>query len=280
MRRATLTKARQKHGRAMYKGGVLNYPAGVQSRYAAELGALTGQLIAQVERDIIKLWRNHSFGAEDASPASQARITVSALTKKFTDLFSRRAASVVDGIMKQIDKATTSALHSSLKEASGGLSLKTSAMDPRTREIFKAAALESTSLIKSIPEEYLGKVSKFVFRSITDPNVGLDKLQENLERIGGMTKRRAQLIALDQTRKTFSSVNAAKAQALGVKRFEWIHSGGGSHPRTQHQDWDGQIFSYDNLPVDDDFGPVLPGIAINCRCKARIVLFAEGEEDE
>jgi SPP1 gp7 family putative phage head morphogenesis protein len=88
----------------------------------------------------------------------------------------------------------------------------------------------------------------------------------------GQNVRKARNVAHDQTRKAYSSISNARMQAAGIEEFEWCHSHGGKTPRPQHEEWNGKTFRFDKPPVDDTFGPVLPGIAINCRCFARPIL--------
>jgi SPP1 gp7 family putative phage head morphogenesis protein len=237
-------------------------------------------MVAQTQREIERVFKAHAMNGAtmDASPASQSRIITNALSAKFNDLFARRAPEIAGQMVKGADKASTASLHASLAKATGGMSLKTSAMPKALLESYKASIAENVSLIKSISSEYHTKVQGAVMRSVTNGR-GLEDLVPELEKIGGVSRRRAQLIAETETKKAYSFANRDRAKSLGVKKFEWIHSGGGKHPRPQHEEWDGKIFSYDDLPVDDQFGPILPGTIPNCRCVARPIIFAEGGED-
>jgi len=214
----------------------LQHSAAVSTRYVLALTALTAQMTAQVKREVVKLFAgdaaNAHFG-QDASIASQARILTASLTDRFNALFAKKAEPMADAMVAGADKASTSALHSSLQKLSGGLSLKTSVRDPVLDNIYKAAVVENVGLIKSIASEYLQKVQGAVMRSITTGN-GLQDLVPALEQYEGQTHRRAKNIALDQTRKTYNSINKGRMEKIGVKQFEWIHSGGGAHPREDH----------------------------------------------
>ena len=76
-------------------------------------------------------------------------------------------------------------------------------------------------------------------RSITSGK-GVTFIEEELLKYKGMTKRRARNIALDQTRKAYNDINLRNMQDAGVKKAEWIHSGGSQKPRTYHMErWDG-----------------------------------------
>lgn len=254
----------------VFKGQQLHPPAAVASRYVQALSALTAQMTAQVEREVLRLFDTDAAGAhfgQDATIASQSRILMNALANKFSELFARKAATLADRMVSGATTASATALHSSLEKLSGGLSLKTKINNPSLTNIYKASVAESVSLIKSIPAQYLQKVEGAVMRSITTGN-GLQDLVPALQQYQGQTHRRAQNIALDQTRKTYNAINKGRMQAIGVKKFQWHHSGGGAHPREDHMEMDGQIYSFAELPVIDpktgERG--IPGQAPNCRC--------------
>lgn len=253
-----------------FRGDPLQHNAAVAVRYVGAVQALTAQMTAQVKREVLRLFKTDAAAAhfgEDATIASQSRILINSLANRFTDLFAKKAKPLAEGMVADTNKSGTKALHSSLQKLSGGMSLKTSLSSPTLNEITKAAVAENVSLIKSIASEYLQKVEGAVMRSITTGN-GLQDLVPALEQYEGQTHRRAKNIALDQTRKAYNSINRGRMEALGVQKFMWHHSGGGAHPREDHVDMDGEIFSFDKLPIIDkrtgERG--IPGQAPNCRC--------------
>jgi SPP1 gp7 family putative phage head morphogenesis protein len=171
-------------------------------------------------------------------------------------------------MVKEAAAASRTQLHSSLQKMSGGMSLKTSVLDtPQLLNIYKASVTSNVALIKSIPSQYMDSVNGAVMRSITTGN-GLQDLVPALEQYAGITHRRATNIALDQTRKAYNSINKGRMQDIGVEKFMWHHSGGGMHPREDHIQMDGNIYSFANLPViDQNTGERgIPGQAVNCRC--------------
>ena len=253
-----------------FRGNPLQHNAGVAVRYVEAIQALTAQMTAQVTREVLRLYKTDAAAAhfgQDATIASQSRILINSLTDRFTDLFAKKAKPLAENMVENASKSGTKALHSSLMKLSGGMSLKTSLGSPALNEITKAAVAENVSLIKSIASQYLQQVEGAVMRSITTGN-GLQDLVPALQQYEGQTHRRAKNIALDQTRKVYNSVNGARMQALGVKKFMWHHSGGGAHPREDHVDMDGNVYSFDNLPVIDKRSGErgIPGQAPNCRC--------------
>lgn len=266
-----------------FKGSKLMPNAALSAKYAGQLTALTAQMVAQTEREIRRMFDTDAAAAhfgQDASIGSQSRILMNQLGARFNDLFAKKAKPLAEGMVAGADKASTTALHSSLQRLSGGMSLKTSLTTGPLKNITTAAVAENVSLIKSIASQYMQQVEGAVMRSITTGN-GLQDLIPALEQYSGQTHRRAKNIALDQTRKAYNSINRGRMEGLGVKKFMWHHSGGGAHPRQDHVDMDGEVYSFDKLPVIDartgERG--IPGQAPNCRCTMSPV-FDFGDDDE
>jgi SPP1 gp7 family putative phage head morphogenesis protein len=253
-----------------FRGDPLQHNAAVAVRYVGALSSLTAQMTAQVKREILRLYKTDAAGAhfgQDATIASQSRILMTSLADRFNDLFAKKAKPLAENMIKAADTSGAKALHSSLQKLSGGMSLKTAVGNPALTNIYKASVAENVSLIKSIAAEYLQKVEGAVMRSITTGN-GLQDLIPALEQYEGQTHRRAKNIALDQTRKAYNSINRGRMEALGVGKFMWHHSGGGAHPREDHVEMDGEIFSFEELPVIDERTGErgIPGQAPNCKC--------------
>ena len=106
-------------------------------------------------------------------------------------------------------------------------------------------------------------------RSITTGNGMKDLVHYLTKKYNGDIKR-ARLTAADQTRKAYQSINTARLQTLGVKKFVWIHSGGGKEPRPLHVKMSGNEYSFDDPPyIGMMYGNEvrgLPGDLPNCRC--------------
>ena len=146
----------------------------------------------------------------------------------------------------------------------------------------------NVDLIKTINANYLEQVKGAVNRSIQNGG-GLETLVPNMNKFlkseAQKTRNKAKNVALDQTRKAYNALNAARMERIGVKKFEWVHSGGGQSPREYHMaaapsGLNGGIFSIDDPPViDQKTGELgLPGQAINCKCIMRpLIQFDEGE---
>jgi len=263
-------------------GGRLPDPVGVAAEYKRKLKRLTLRMVKQTQEEVAKLYRRpyaREYFVADDSISSQARILTNALIKKYDQLFSDHAASYAGAMLSETMGASKSLLRNSMKKFSEEISLKFSTKTKGMREFIKASTAENVALIKSIPEQYMLRVQGSVMRSITQGGVG--KLTEDLRKYAGSATNRAQMIAEDQTRKAYNTMNKLRMQQVGLEKFEWIHSGGGNEPRELHEAMDGMIFSFDDLPIIDERTGErgIPGQAINCRCTMRPVIDLDEEED-
>ena len=272
------------------RGRQLNYNAAIQGKYTRELQILVEKMVESASKSILRLFKSDTgqefreqqkeVAAMDESLSSQARILSNALLSKFSKLFALKAKGLAENMTLATFKVSKSTLHESLKQLTGGLSLKTGVIPKGLEEVANALIAENVSLIKSIPQTYLKNVTGAVMRSITQGHSVLTLTQE-IAKYSKQSKRHVRLLALDQTRKAYNSINKQRMQAVGIKQFEWIHSGGGQHPRKSHEALSGKIFSFDDLPVINleqvqkvYEGPIkgIPGQAINCKCTMRPVI--------
>lgn len=267
------------------------YSAAASAKYQASLDRLVQQMQKEYNTEVRKLFRQHAdeesalamdsinnycafVGALDASLASQARILFSWLGQKYAKLFASRAAGMTERMIDSSSMASKKALGDSLKKISGGITIPVPDMPKGLQEAITAATAENVGLIRSLPQQYGERISQLVLRSIATGGSGAQEIFEGIRHYDGITENRAKLISVDQVRKITAVMNMERAKSVGIKKFEWIHSGGGSSPRKRHLELDGTIHSYDDLPViDPKTGQRgLPGILINCRCVAVPIL--------
>ena len=275
-----LTKKRQKWAQQRESvtllGSPLRHNISAEQRYARKLESLTEAMTKEVSREIKKLFRSpesRDYFGTDASIASMQRKMINRLSDKYVGIFNQASKRFAESMLKDVNKSSKSAMFESLKQLSGGLSIKTDFISEDMTEILKASLEENRKLIKSIPQVYINRVNGEVMRSITNPAAGgWHGLQEQAEKMLDRSKKivhnRARNLALDQTRKAYNNLNAGRMKAVGVDRYKWIHSGGGQRPRKHHQKMDGNIYSLDDPPIiEPSTGERgIPGQAINCRC--------------
>lgn len=215
--------------------------------------------------------------SEALSKSSNLFQTIDDLSQRFAALFDAAAPAMfgpmLDGVQKSTDRH--------FKQMGIGLP------DDRQQIFYREAAAESTALIKSIPEEHIGKIRKAIEDSVSGQGTYNDIL-ERLKEVNGMTDRRAKNIAIDQTRKTYQG--AAIKQAVDATprnkpvRAIWIHShagGGDKNPRHRHLNYHGKEFDLrKGAPVGDNGGNLVqPSEEPGCRCTFRLILDFEDDEN-
>ena len=270
-RNLRLTKKREKYveqrSAGKLVGGALRPSAGQIERYSADITKLLRVMYREYRRELVATFDDTPPIAMDASIANKASVALNKLKRKFAKLFRDRAPEIVDRMMNGVDKASSDNLKTSLKELSGGITLKTDAMPAPLKQIVQSAIKENVALIKSIGEKYHTQIEGAVMRSLQPGGRGLADVREFLDKYEGITDRRRDLIAMNQVRRVTTAMQVERAKSAGVKEFIWRHSRGGAHPREIHERLDGKVFTLDNLPVIDKDGTRgLPGSLPNCRC--------------
>ena len=250
---------------AIKKGNILNPPTGAAKKIVKEVRALTRLMIGHYEFGLQQLFS----GVPDAQSANAI---LSNLSDKFDSEFTFAGKKWAGDIVEVASVASEVQLRLSLKEGAEFLTLPTTNIP---RDMFAALTQENAELFKTIPEKFHDAVQSAVMQSIVEGK-GYKDLKPFFELHSDGTLNYAHLRTMDQTRKAFNTLSAERMKALGIEEFEWMHSGGSAHPRKLHQDLNGKIFRFDNLPFLgvmyglDVYG--LPGKMINCRCRMRPII--------
>lgn len=127
----------------------------------------------------------------------------------------------------------------------------------------------NVDLIKPIPETTLDKMKEIVYDGFTGGKTTVWMVKE-LRRAYGISRRRAELIARDQTAKLNGQIQRAQQMDAGIKEYIWSTSKD-ERVRKSHQELDGKKFPWDDAPVNSDGRKCHPGEDYQCRCIARPV---------
>lgn len=269
--RGALKPPTKKKSNADEAGNAQHYPAKPAIYYDHQLIALCEPMFADYLVELSAVALEYKPITEDASPTEVLSKTLEKLKRKFVALFERQAPRIAENVVGMIDKASAVSSDQSLKDTSARITLKSKVPPDSINEHVRA----NVSLIKSIPDKYHEQIEKAVIKSVGPGGHGLKTVTDALMEYEGVTRRRAEFIALDQTRKVTSQLNAERVVKAGAKKFKWIHSGGGAHPRELHKyGLNGQIFEYANLPIIDERTGErgLPGQLPNCKCIAQPIV--------
>lgn len=253
---------------AVLKGKPLQYSAAPPSRYQRDMSQLINSMIKDYEKVFSELSDDFDGATMDASIASQTRIWLNRLKRKWDKIFTTQSSAMADKFVSQVDIGAQRNLDDSLKQLSGGITIKTPAMPEALKDKMIAATAENVSLIKSIPSQFHQRIESAALRSISQSGEGAKTLLDEIRDIGGVTESRANFIAVDQTRKITTAANYERMKSAGIRKAIWHHSGGSAEPREWHLQLDGEVFDLDNPPIIDpktgERG--LPGQLPNCKC--------------
>ena len=130
---------------------------------------------------------------------------------------------------------------------------------------------ENVGLIKTIPEETLDRMQKIVYDGFTRGRSTVRMVKE-IQQAYGVGRRRAELIARDQTAKLNGQIQQAQQRDAGITEYIWYTCKDG-RVRRRHREMDGKRLRWDDPPVVDKKSGrrCHPGQDFQCRCIARPV---------
>ena len=207
--------------------------------------------------------------AQDELPSKELAKKLRELSSRWIKRFDDAADAIAERFTEQGRKSTDSSFQGALADA--GFAVKFQ-ITPVMRDAMFATIQENVALIKSIPRQYSYEVEGIVMRGFTRGR-DLSYISEELQARYGVTKRRAALIARDQSNKLTATVTQARRVELGLFEAEWVHSGGGKEPRHSHVKAGNDKKRFDvrkGCYLDGEW--ILPGQLINCRCSSRTIL--------
>lgn len=137
--------------------------------------------------------------------------------------------------------------------------------EPWLLDQLKLFASQNAQLIRSLPDQELERVAGAIERGLQD-GTSIREIEKEIQKSFGITRRRAKLIARDQTTKLNASLTKLRQQEVGVEEYVWQTSGD-ERVRPTHRANDGKTFRWDKPPKTGH-----PGSEVNCRCVALPVL--------
>lgn len=146
-------------------------------------------------------------------------------------------------------------------------------VDPITSDAGLAGARErfvreNVARITRLSERRLEEIRDAVSTAVAR-GTRVEVLAREIEERGGVSRRRASLIARDQVLTANAEITRLRMQNAGVVEYEW-DSSRDERVRPIHRELHGTVQRWDNPPVISEDGETgHPGDAINCRCVAR-----------
>jgi len=187
----------------------------------------------------------------------------------FATTLSRNHANLVDQLHKSSFVSTF--------DRGLGVDVHGALADEGLKTVIDKHITENVKLIQSIRDDYFKRVESIMQKSLREgTSVGSIKRKLftqglDVDQTGalGITKRRATLIARDQTGKLNGQINAHRQQHIGITEYIW-RDRNDSRVRPSHVDLNNDKFSWQGTPRPPNGED--PGQPIQCRCIAQAVV--------
>jgi len=273
---------------ATMRGGALNFPVTVERKYTRDVKKILKKNMTRTEREVTKFLSQYSeeqLLAKKYEIAEEAGGVLDRLSKQLTMTAEKSVKTAAKKMVSGANKSSQANVATSLKELSGGVTLKPSLISKDIQNKLNVEIIENVRLITKLTDTQLSKISQAVFDSIFTGN-GMQDLVPFFMKERGVGERHAKNMALDQTRKAYNKLNVVRMESAGLSKFEWLHSGGGQKPRKFHIDkfpagLNGGIYELKDPPIiDEKTGETgLPSQLPNCKCRMiPVISLDEGEE--
>ena len=244
---------------------------GIEARYRARLQAMLLEIHKSVMWWIAAEYKKHPPAlAQDASPFTFIRRMVNKVRDRWLKAIEDTAPKLAAYFATAVQKRVDTDLKKILKEGGFAVSVRpTKAM----QDVQAASIVENVNLIKSIPSQYLDQVEQIIARAYANGH-DLKQVTDELQKRFKVSRKRAALIAKDQSSKLNSQVTRVRAAENNLHFAIWKHSWAGVTPRATHMAMDGEPFDLREGMYDPDpkvKRHIQCGELINCRCVARII---------
>ena len=283
------------------KSDVFQYSSALERQYRMEIKGMVDKMLKDVAKHIVDSYRKNKDGFTFATDGAFSNIDdeLKDLEKKYRELFARQGEVIAKRMVMRQLKYNRSAFAKIMKKLMPTEeeipTLAGSVISRDMEQVIKASILENVSLIRSIESKYFEQITGCVTRSM-QAGGSIKQLKQEILHYNGMTRRRADIIANDQSRKAYMSINIRNMAKAGIQKAEWVHSGGGYTVREYHyRRWDGVsgkedghpnglngfIFNVDNPPVIQEAQGKqqeirgYPAQLPNCKCVLRAVVEIE-----
>lgn len=249
--------------------------AGTEAHYRRRLY----KLIAEMQ-DSVVYWVRASYNAnepkiaQDVLPSKALKAAVRKLARRWQRNFDDAAPKLADYYAQAAQDRSARQLQRILRDAGFSVKFK---MTNTIRDVMNASIAEQVSLIRSIPSQYFTDVEGLVMRSVAKGG-DMFTLAGALEQRYSVTRRRAALIARDQTNKATAVITRARQLEVGITEAVWLHSHGGKEPRPTHLANSGKRYDISKGWYDPDADGkgkgkyIFPGELINCRCVSKSIV--------
>jgi SPP1 gp7 family putative phage head morphogenesis protein len=272
--------------------------AGIINWYVRKLRGLVRIMRKATEKRLRELYKEDKSEieitvAQDASPATEFTLAIDQAEAAVNVYINTEAFKIIAEMLTKVNNASSSQFkiwrdelvhelpESRIETWQNILPLKEvkenvykipgnilESLPPDVADVIQASFEENVSLIRSIASKYFNDITGQLMRFIGSGS-SYSEFSDYLKTLGAKTERRAELIAQDQTRKAFSTINLHRMADAGISKFRWIHTNSGAQPREYHKNvLSGQIFDIENPPIIEPSKGIkgYPAQLPFCRC--------------
>lgn len=147
-----------------------------------------------------------------------------------------------------------------------GVDLKTLIGPEDVATTMETVVQQNVSLVRNMSDTLRRRIEQVVFQGFQQ-RLPARTIARQLSEATGIERKRALLIAADQTQKLSAQLDTERMKQAGLDEFEWVHSGK-LHFRPWHRERHGKRFKLEGDIKPED----MPGVPPYCGCHKRAVL--------
>ena len=287
IRRMVSEKTNRKFGshNVLYSKYIPQIPASAEREYVRTTYAYMKILKEELEKELPKLKEIYKASRDEEVASNRRNDGATDLILAITDTFN----AIKNGVIRRTDgfglrrklealanlnrKLTVKEWKKAIKGTLGIDILEDYYLGDFYKEALKAWVDENVDLISSIPEDTLDKMKDIVYDGFATGKT-TTRIVRDIQRVYGISRRRARLIARDQTAKLNGKLQKAQQQDAGITEYIW-DTAGDSRVRRSHRELNGKKFRWDDPPLNSDGRRCHPGEDYQCRCIGRPVFNRE-----
>lgn len=242
-------------------------PRAVRAKYNAALQELTNEIILEVNQGLfesIRKLEGEYIQDNYAEILGNAIFNIASRWRNIATIAKSVSAQMVNGI----NENSRQLFYKAMQDATG-VNLNGIISEEGLEPLLTSKITENIGLIQSIPDEYFKKLNTIINEGTLRGKSSGGIISE-IRKLGVSTKKRARLIARDQTQKVNAAITQGRQTNLGVKKYRWRTSSD-ERVRESHKSKNGKVFSWDKPPKDTGH----PGEDIQCRCIAEPIIELE-----
>lgn len=239
--------------------------AGTRIEYQRRMERLIDEMTMDVQRELTATYRYESersaIIASDASPITALRREFRRMARRWIKRFDDAAPEISAWFATKSSDRVDSQMQAMLAKAGFTVQFNATAAQ---QQAYGSIVAQNVALIGSIPDQYMTAIEGAAMRAFaTGSNTKI--LVDELVNTAGVTRRRAQNIARDQSNKTIAALARVRQLESGITKAVWQHSHGAAIPRPEHIAFSGQIYDVKKGAYLEGKW-VWPGTEINCGC--------------